>query len=465
MRKVHFSFFWQLLFAFVITTLLMSISILATGHTVFRDLETEFRDRPPVFTEVWAERLGAYYARQENWDGLDTMIATYPYGEAWAPWDETWELPVIVADADGTIIFASDSEMVGTSIPPHEQPWTTPILQDGEVVGMVALPFFAKRPPADTNPDRDYNTWRIDIFENALKRFFLLEGLVIGASLLMGFLFSRRLSHPFAALHAATQAIGSGDFDVRVPTNYSGDVGELARAFNAMAEALNRSDELRRNMTADTAHELRTPLSVIRGKLEGILDGVYPATEAHLAPILEETELLTHLVEDLRLLALAEAGQLSLELQPLNVTGLIQDIQVNFTPQANDRGIILALDLPPELPKVIADWRRISQILSNLMTNALRHTPHGGVVTIAAGVKDEFLEISVSDTGTGISKEDLPYVFERFWRGERSRNRSSGGSGLGLAIARQLAMLHGGDIGVASALGKGSTFSFTLPLA
>jgi two-component system OmpR family sensor kinase/two-component system sensor histidine kinase BaeS len=213
------------------------------------------------------------------------------------------------------------------------------------------------------------------------------------------------------------------------------------------------------------AHELRTPLSVIRGKLEGVLDGVYPATPEHLEPVLEETELLTHLVEDLRLLALAEAGQLPLEKQPMDVGDLLRDAQVNFSPQASDRGVTLALDLPAELPEVMADWRRVAQVLGNLLTNALRHTPEGGCVTLSAIAGQEVVKVTVADTGAGIPPDDLPYIFERFWRGEksRSRTRTDGGTGLGLAIARQLVELHGGTIRVETAPGEGSKFRFTLP--
>jgi len=204
-------------------------------------------------------------------------------------------------------------------------------------------------------------------------------------------------------------------------------------------------------------------LSVIRGKLEGVLDGVYPPTAEHLEPILEETELLAHLVDDLRLLALAEAGQLPLEKRSVDIGDLVQDAAVNFGPQASDRGITLALDLPAVLPLVAGDWRRISQVLGNLLTNALRHTPQGGIVTLSAVVREQAVEVVVVDTGVGISLEDQPYVFERFWRGEKSRARVSGGSGLGLAIAKHIVELHGGRIWVASVPGKGSTFRFTLP--
>jgi two-component system sensor histidine kinase BaeS len=194
-----------------------------------------------------------------------------------------------------------------------------------------------------------------------------------------------------------------------------------------------------------------------------VLDDVYPATPEHLEPILEETKLLAHLVEDLRLLALAEAGQLALEKRMVDVGDLLRDAQVNFGPQADDRGVTLALDLPAELPPVEADRRRISQVVSNLLTNALRHTPQGGRVMLSAAATEDAVEVVVSDTGTGIPAEDLSYIFERFWRGDKSRSRAGGGSGLGLAIAKQLVEMHGGTITAESTPGAGSTFRFTLP--
>jgi two-component system sensor histidine kinase BaeS len=180
-------------------------------------------------------------------------------------------------------------------------------------------------------------------------------------------------------------------------------------------------------------------------------------------PILEETKVLTHLVEDLRLLAPAEAGQLDLERRATDVGDLLRDAQVSFGPQAADRGVTLALDVPPKLPSVMADWRRIAQVLGNLLINALRHTSQGGCVTLSAVPGDGTVEVTVTDTGVGISPDELPYIFERFWRGERSRSRTGGGTGLGLAIARQLVEMHGGTIRVQSAPGEGSQFRFTLP--
>jgi two-component system OmpR family sensor kinase/two-component system sensor histidine kinase BaeS len=303
----------------------------------------------------------------------------------------------------------------------------------------------------------------LEVLRRALRRLVLTEGVVVLLGLVVGAILSRRITRPVTKVAEAAGRIAAGDLSTRVPEDASGELGDLARSFNQMAAALERADQLRRNMTADVAHDLRTPLSVIRGKLEGIVDGIYPATEDHIRPVLEETEVLTQLVEDLRLLALAEARQLTLDRRPMDVAGLLRDAQVNFTPLAQDRGITLVLDLPEALPRVVADRRRIAQVLGNLIVNALRYTPSGGTVTLSARADDGAVTVAVRDTGIGMPPEELPYVFERFWRGEKSRSRDSGGSGLGLAIARELVVLHDGEISVESAPGRGTTFRFTLP--
>ena len=447
-RRFHLRFFWQLIIAFVLVIVLVGGGMSLAGRAALKRLA---RDEIPDTSLLWAGRLANYYEQQSGWAGVDALIAGYPCGTGWEPWDEGWQMDYTVASADGTIISTSDDERLGQTLTHWERGQATPIVVNDQQVGFLILPpFYHLRPESP-------------IVGRALQNF-LMTGLAIGiGSLIVGLVLSRGMSRPLSNLTVATRAVSTGDLSTRVPTRYPGEMGELAVAFNQMAEDLARADELRRNLTADVAHELRTPLSVIQGKLEGVLDGVYPATAEHLEPVLEETELLTHLVEDLRLLALAEAGQLTLEKRPMDVGDLLRDAQVNFGPQAADRGVTLALDLPAELPEVVADWRRVAQVLGNLLTNALRHTPKGGCVALSATATDDMVEVAVTDTGTGIPPKDLPYVFERFWRGEKSRSRAGGGTGLGLAIVKQLVELHGGMIGVESAPGAGSRFWFTLP--
>ncbi len=446
--KISLMFFWQLIIAFVLVIVLVWGGMLLAGRAALNKMA---RNEISATSLLWADRLAGYYDKRGGWEQVDTMIASYPSGSAWGPWDEGWQVDYILVAPDGAILSASDDGRLGQILDHQELKRAIPIVVDDQQVGLLLLSQFGHFKPGPP-----------PVLTQALHMF-LLTGLAVGAgSLIVGLVISRGISHPLMKLTDAARAVAAGDLSARVPVRYRGEMRELAIAFNQMTQDLARADELRRNLTADVAHELRTPLSVIRGKLEGVLDGIYPATAEHLEPILEETELLTSLVEDLRLLALAEAGHLTLEKRPLNVSDLLRDAQVNFGPQADDRDVTLALNLPPELPQAMADWRRISQVLGNLLTNALRHTPQGGRVTMSATAGVGVVEVTVTDTGAGIPAEDLPYVFERFWRGEKSRSREGGGTGLGLAIARQLVEAHGGTMGVESAPDEGARFWFTL---
>jgi len=444
--RLQMRFFWQLLAAFGLIVLVAGGGMYVAGRLLSADIGPLRTDVPGLQPQMWADRLSRYYQEQTGWEGVSSFIATYPCGADWGPWGENWEADYLLASADGTIVAASDGHRIGQSLRPQEWAMATQVYADGQVVGLLRLFSLNRFGSPFATPG------------------FLPAGLgIAAASLVLSLVLSRGISRPLAQLTAATRALTAGDLDVRVPERAPGEVGELATAFNTMAAEMARTDQLRRNLTADVAHELRTPLSVIRGKLEGVLDGVYPATAEHLAPVLEETRLLTRLVEDLQLLALADAGQLPLEKRPADVTDLLRDAQVNFGPQAEDRGIALEVQVPADLPAVSIDPRRVAQVLGNLVTNALRHTPEGGQVTLAAQAGEGAVVVSVSDTGAGIPAEELPYIFERFWRGEKSRSRAGGGSGLGLAIARQLVELHGGAIHVESAPGQGARFWFTLP--
>jgi len=242
----------------------------------------------------------------------------------------------------------------------------------------------------------------------------------------------------------------------------------VAQAFNQMTAALEEAERQRRNMVADIAHELRTPLSVLQGNLQAILDDVYPLNKEEIARLYDETRLLGRLVDDLRELALADAGQLRLNLQPLKVAPVVQATVESLSLAAENQGVALSAELPEDLPLVRADPDRLGQVLRNLVVNALQHTPAGGSVVVRAATIAGAVEISVADTGEGIAPEDLPHVFERFWRADASRSwdkRWAGGTGLGLSVAQSLVEAQGGRIWAESALGRGSTFRFTLPLA
>ena len=276
----------------------------------------------------------------------------------------------------------------------------------------------------------------------------------------------RGIARPLSDVMAAADAVAEGDLSVRVPVHGRGEFDRLAESFNRMIEELERADQQRRNLTADVAHELRTPLHIIQGNLEGILDDVYEPTEEHIGATLDETRLLARLVDDLRTLSLVESGQLLLVWEPVDVIELLADVGTSFSGQAEAAGIDLRVeaDGDPSTMTVSADVGRLDQVLGNLVANALRHTPAGGTITLRAEPTNGSVRIIVRDTGEGIPAEDLPYIFDRFWRGDRSRSHAGGaGSGLGLAIARQLVWAHGGRIGVESEPGQGTTFTIELP--
>jgi two-component system OmpR family sensor kinase/two-component system sensor histidine kinase BaeS len=311
--------------------------------------------------------------------------------------------------------------------------------------------------------------------------FFLL------ASLLGGWAF-RRYASPVAEVMAAADAVAGGDLRARVRERYRGDMGRLARSFNRMAAGLEQAQTQRRNLTADVAHELRTPLHIIQGNLEGLLDGVYQPTPEHLAATLDETRLLSRLVEDLQTLSLAEAGQLPLHLESLSAADLLSDVVVSFSAAAATAGVELLSELAgdPDALMLTGDPDRLEQVLGNLVSNALRYTPPGGRISLRAaalpaallgaatglrigerdlaGFTGPGVRLEVRDSGPGIPLADQPYIFDRFWKGDRARSRQpASGSGLGLAIARQLVQAHGGTIRVESRVGEGTRFVIELP--
>jgi len=271
-----------------------------------------------------------------------------------------------------------------------------------------------------------------------------------------------RVSAPLGDLMAASEQVATGDYSTRVKEQGPVEVRRLSLAFNQMADHLQTSDEQRRRMLADISHELRTPLTIIQGNLEGMLDGVYPADEAHLKSIFEESQVLGRLVEDLHLLALAESSALQLQRQPTDLAVLINETMAAFQARAEAAGVHLAAELPEQAPPLSLDSLRLHEVLSNLIANALRYTPAGGEIrlryTLTGQGESPLAHIEVCDTGPGIAAADLPYVFERFYKA-----RDSGGSGLGLAIARRLVEAHGGTIEASNPAEGGTTIRITLP--
>jgi len=274
-----------------------------------------------------------------------------------------------------------------------------------------------------------------------------------------------RIGKPLEGLFNAINEVEVGNLAVRVPENKSDMFSDLIKRFNKMIGELERAEQQRRNLTADIAHELRTPLHIIQGNLEGIVDGVYEPTTEHIDNTLDETKLLARLVNDLQTLSLAETGQLPLHPTRFLIADLIQDITSSFASQAASQGIDLQTNISNPNQHLTADYDRLNQVLSNLISNAMRHTLEGGTIFIETGSgssPERSVRIMIKDTGAGISSEDLPFIFDRFWRADKSRSERTH-SGLGLAITKQLIHAHGGTIEAQSEVGTGTTFIIELP--
>lgn len=416
------------------------------------------------------EALATYYQQQGSWEGVDALLEsgisiTGPMGMPMpgmpmGRWGNRFggRLDVQLANARGQVVYDSGGHATGRKLTAEELDSALPISasDDGEVVGYLLLYF-----PGSWERVGELEQ---DFIQHMQKVLIAGTALAVGLGLIMGILLSRSLTAPLQRLAAAARAVAGGDLGRRVEEQGTVEVADVARAFNEMTSELERAERLRQNLVADVAHELRTPLSVLQGNLHAILDDVYPLDKAEIAHLYDETRLLSRLVDDLRELALADAGQLSINLGPTDITAVLKTAADNFEPVAESAGIQLALDLASNLPTVLADPDRVAQVLRNLFANALRHTPKGGRISVSVRAIGDAVAVSVTDSGEGISSEDLPHVFERFWRADRSRSRPEGGAGLGLAIARALVEAHGGEILAASeGPGKGSTFTFTLP--
>jgi two-component system OmpR family sensor kinase/two-component system sensor histidine kinase BaeS len=415
------------------------------------------------------ERLAEYYESRGDWSGVEQILdraATFspPTGGMRRPPPEPGGEPAplqfVLADAGGRVVYDGVQRRVGRRLNREEQAAAQEITAGDEVVGQLVV----------SMPIRTGILGPLEeIFVARLRRWLVAGGLLAGGlGLLLGLALSRSLTAPLQRMAAAARAIAKRDFSRRVDVEGSEELSEVARAFNEMAVALERSEKQRQNMVADVAHELRSPLSVLQGNLRAILDDVYPLDKAEVSRLYDETRLLSRLVDDLRELALADAGQLRLSLQPTDVAQVARSTADSFAPAAEAQDVELRVDVEDGLPAVQADADRLAQILRNLLVNALHHTPAGGSVRIQASQQDGFVDMAVSDTGVGIPPDDQARVFDRFWRADRARTRDerwARGTGLGLSIAQSLVEAHGGRIWIESELGVGSTLHFTLPVA
>jgi len=390
--------------------------------------------------------LEGYYLGHGSWDGVDGILQFY---------DDFPPEFTILLDHENRIILdggLASASTVGSIYELGTHDIALPLIANGKRIGALV----AKPLPL---------IWRGRLASGVILPIAGIS-LVLGLFVfLIAFLLIRRFINPLAEVIYAARAVADGNLETRIPTEGPQDLRSLSESFNEMATLLERNDRERRDMLADVAHELRTPLSVIRGRLEGIVDGIYPETGAPVSTALEQTYLLERLVDDLRLLTLAESRQLHFESKPVDLGSLAEHVTDLFQAEACEKNISLMLDRPSENLTIPADAQRTEQAIANLVSNALRYVPEGGRVWIEITADENAVHLSVNDNGKGIPEADLPFIFNRFWRKDKSRSRISGGTGLGLAIARQLVEAQDGTIHAENLPHGGLRIEILFPLA
>ncbi len=403
------------------------------------------------------EVLSAYsdfYQKNGTWQGVE---AVQPFeldaSQPAPPPLGGRHYPVTLADASGRVILPGPDRKIGDLVPSSELSDGLQIEASGKTVGWLLV----------TAPKRGVSKFESRFLEriNTLLAFSAVGGVLL--ALLLGVILSRMLTRPIRELTEATRAVSEGNLDLQVPVRSRDELGELASSFNHMSAELDRSLSLRRQMTADIAHELRTPLSLILGHADAIHDGVLPPSLETVEIIREEAERLEHLVDDLRTLSLADADELPMAFESVAPAKLLQELKLIYNNSASRKDISLEVEAEDDLPEIKVDPGRMLQVLRNLLDNALRYTPEGGRITFSARQAQEMVEIRVQDTGPGLADGDLQYVFDRFYRANPARNREDGGSGLGLAIAKSIVEKHGGRIWAESQSGPGLAILIQLP--
>jgi len=399
--------------------------------------------------KVLVDKLAVYYGEYGSFSGagglLDEAARSATTGQA---------REFIVVDKEGKQLLALAAHIPPARPVPDLIRFGFSISSNGDVVAYL-VPIRAPRSMAEMAAD---NIQRIN---SSLLLSVMFATLI---SLLFAWLMARNIIRPLRDLNDATQAIAQGDLERQVTIPARDEIGALATSFNLMTASLKRSRDLRRQMTADIAHELRNPLSIILGNAEALSEGVLPATPETLDIIYDEARHLSRMVDDLRTLSRSEAGELSLQRSAVPPSEILTRCATAYAMHASEKGVSLVVDAAKDLPAVDVDMERIQQVLANLVDNGLKHTQAGGSIHLAATAGDGLLRISVRDNGSGIPEAELPLVFERFYRGKQASARIQDGSGLGLAISKALVELHGGQISAESQPGSGTTITIQLPL-
>ena len=466
--------------------LVIAIGALVISILVSRATQNAFTIYTTRNGQAWAQRLvpvlADYYFQKGSWQGVgavlqDGLVSIDPSGMMMgngqgpgrglgfrAGAGMMMGQRLILVDRQGIVVGDTQDEWIGKQISAAEMKNGEPVTLKNDQVGTLLVTpnnFAGAGTPAG-------------VFLATVKQSIITAVVIAGViALILGAVLFFQITAPLRELKKAAASIANGDLNQRVTIHSQDELGELGQAFNHMAESLSDAETQRQHLVADVAHELRTPLAAIQATLEGMQDGVLPLDDEQVAALHSETMLLNRLVGDLRLLSLAEAGQLKLELSDTNLGDLIQQVVDRIKPQANQKNIALETNIRDHLPEIKVDSDRITQVLNNLIGNALRYTPEDGTITVRAELLagiPQSIQVSVIDSGPGIDPAALPHVFDRFYRGDKSRTRASGGSGLGLAIVKQLVETHGGVIAAASPVFQkagqpayGTQISFRLP--
>ncbi len=458
---------WKLILAFLV----VSLTVAVFGAWIARWL-TQYEFEQLVLEQAksrFVADVSFYYQVNGSWRGVLEFIrqrSVPSVPPAGAPQVQPPQLfpnpspPIrkplvfLLVDEQGRVVVPAGGYRLGEVLLPETLAKATPIEVEGRVVGYAL--------PSGDLPTMDAREQQYLARTNRALALATIAAMLV--ALVLGFLLARALTRPLRELTHAIRAMGEGALHQEVPVRSRDELGSLAQAFNQMSADLAQADQARRHLTADIAHDLRTPLTVIAGYLEAMQEGVLPPTVERLQAIQMEVGHLQRLVEDLRTLSLADSGELRLTLQWIAPGDLLHRLYMAFVAQAHAQGIRLETQVQPDIPRIKVDTERMVQVLSNLVSNSLRHTPQGGEITLFAESADGMVHLVVEDSGEGIPSQALPHIFERFYRVEASRSGGRGESGLGLAIAKSIVEVHGGSIQVESEPGRGTRFSISLPV-
>jgi len=401
-------------------------------------------------------QLALYHAANGSWDQVGSIIQPQTQGNPSQGFGQHGRIPPFtLTSKTGQVIYSTDPRHnIGETVSNSDLQSGVVITENDQVVGVVLAPHM----PFQGNPRE------LEFIERTTV--YLLYGAVIGTimALIVGTLLSRTLTRPIRELTQAAHAISEGDLAQEVPIRSRDELGELAEAFNRMSSELSRSINARKQMTADIAHELRTPLSLILGHAEAVHDGVLDPTRENFEIVREEAERLEHLINDLRTLSLADAGELSIALQTIEPERLINEVVTPYQYQTQRKNITLHVDVAAPLSTLEVDPGRITQVLTNILDNAMRHTPENGQIVLSARQTDDWIEFAIQDSGPGVPQDKLEHIFGRFYRIDASRQREDGGSGLGLAIAKSIIQAHNGELSAESEPGQGLKIIVRLPV-